>query len=494
MSQQAPELPSRDGNCSAFFWSWGGRVVVLRAAVGALSLHRLSSLLTQLTGYFAVRLICVVKSGSLLQTSVAELEISDDLHHKTFVQIVHIPVVGREVIHCHACDGLVADYMLFLELYLKRKPQRGDDELAPFSRSRMNEQSYLIKEFVNEINGFLCHLNGGPHLNIKGLQNKFTLDVKRNPLAESIEISGGLSNACRSCYEQNTAAEMQCVLVGMHYGVSIIVSETTVLAKSKHYVSNSSSVGCEKGGRHLEGWHSSDLRMTQNAPDKIPLMSRLTISFFFSTDGMKGLIVLLSCLHAVLAGQLRLTNDVVGGFYPFVVHEPETNIHDFDLIFSSDNDLQKPWPLLIFLHGRGCISDDNNWVDRAQWDGVGTLLNQWNGGNRGGKQAVVANQFLTVLPVARKNYGGRSRWLSDHLIEVINKVKSRYTVDSNRIYVTGYSMGAFGTWRFSIQHPDRCLRSSDEMVAAAVASAGFPYDGQNSDDTHVKNVTDLLGL
>ncbi|PRP85516.1 hypothetical protein PROFUN_06748 [Planoprotostelium fungivorum] len=180
--------------------------------------------------------------------------------------------------------------------------------------------------------------------------------------------------------------------------------------------------------------------------------------------------VLLTCIVTALAGPLNLIND--GGFYPFVVHEPETNI-------------TKPWPILMFLHGRGCISDDGNWVDRAQWDGVGTLLNQWNSGNRGDKQTMVANQFLTVIPVARKTYNNKDagdQWLSDHLIEVLNKVKSRYSVDSNRLYVTGYSMGAFGTWRFNIQHP--------ELVAASVASAGFPYDGQNSDDTHVKNVAD----
>ncbi|PRP87025.1 calcium/calmodulin-dependent protein kinase type 1D [Planoprotostelium fungivorum] len=46
-------------------------------------------------------------------------------------------------------------------------------------------ESYLIKDFLSELNGYLCHLNGEPHVNIRGLQNKFTLDVKRNRISLS---------------------------------------------------------------------------------------------------------------------------------------------------------------------------------------------------------------------------------------------------------------------------------------------------------------------
>jgi len=170
---------------------------------------------------------------------------------------------------------------------------------------------------------------------------------------------------------------------------------------------------------------------------------------------MRHLVLLLFCVMVSLGGPLLLTND--GGFYPFVVHEPEGN-------------LTKPWPVLMFLHGRGCIADSNDWVNRAQWDGVGTILSQWNSGNRGEKQALVARQFLTIIPVARKTYNNQDtgpKWITGRLMEVINKVKGRYQVDMNRFYLTGYSMGAFGTWTVMVDVPS--------IIAAAVPSAGFPY-------------------
>ena len=59
-------------------------------------------------------------------------------------------------------------------------------------------------------------------------------------------------------------------------------------------------------------------------------------------------------------------------------------------------------------------------------------------------------------------------------LELIESVISNYNIDKNRVYITGLSMGGFGTWEFVSRRPD--------LFAAAVPMAGF------SDPTQVEKI------
>ena len=50
------------------------------------------------------------------------------------------------------------------------------------------------------------------------------------------------------------------------------------------------------------------------------------------------------------------------------------------------------------------------------------------------------------------------------VLEIINNLRSEYTIDSTRLYVTGLSMGGFGTWDLIMRKPD--------MFAAAIPICG----------------------
>ena len=41
------------------------------------------------------------------------------------------------------------------------------------------------------------------------------------------------------------------------------------------------------------------------------------------------------------------------------------------------------------------------------------------------------------------------------LISLLDDIVSRYDVDADRIYLTGLSMGGYGTWTLAAAHPDR---------------------------------------
>jgi predicted peptidase len=99
----------------------------------------------------------------------------------------------------------------------------------------------------------------------------------------------------------------------------------------------------------------------------------------------------------------------------------------------------KRWPLMLFLHGAGERGTD---LKLVMHHGPPKLV-------REGQQF----QFIIVSPQCPQN----ERWYTKLglLTALLNEVESNYAVDSSRIYLTGMSMGGFGTWALAIAHPDR---------------------------------------
>ena len=71
-----------------------------------------------------------------------------------------------------------------------------------------------------------------------------------------------------------------------------------------------------------------------------------------------------------------------------------------------------------------------------------------------------------VAPTNRRPYGFNwEEWGRLDALEVIDVVRSRYAIDTTRIYLTGHSMGGHGVWHLGTLFPDR--------FAAAGPSAGW---------------------
>ncbi|MDY7395463.1 prolyl oligopeptidase family serine peptidase [Aureibaculum sp. 2210JD6-5] len=116
-----------------------------------------------------------------------------------------------------------------------------------------------------------------------------------------------------------------------------------------------------------------------------------------------------------------------------------------------DDDLTKKWPLLIFLHGAGERGSD---LEKIKVHGPPMLVEQ-------GKQF----PFIILSPQAKRG------WDEDLLYELIRDfIDNNKRVDTDRIYLTGLSMGGYGTWKLAQKHP--------EMFAAIVPICG----GGNPED------------
>jgi len=97
----------------------------------------------------------------------------------------------------------------------------------------------------------------------------------------------------------------------------------------------------------------------------------------------------------------------------------------------------KNWPLMLFLHGAG---ERGTNIDLVKKHGPPKLI-------AAGKHF----PFIIVSPQCP-----RGQWWSvDDLDALITEICERYRVDNNRIYVTGLSMGGYGTWSLAQKFPHR---------------------------------------
>lgn len=95
------------------------------------------------------------------------------------------------------------------------------------------------------------------------------------------------------------------------------------------------------------------------------------------------------------------------------------------------------WPLVLFLHGLGERGRDLELIKRH---GLPKAIEQ---GTR--------YPFIVVSPQCPDD-----EWWNVLALEaLIEHAAEKYRVDRDRIYVTGLSMGGFGTWALAQRHPER---------------------------------------
>lgn len=101
----------------------------------------------------------------------------------------------------------------------------------------------------------------------------------------------------------------------------------------------------------------------------------------------------------------------------------------------------KEFPLTIFLHGAGERGTDINQIKK--W-GIPKLIEQ-------GKEF----PSIVVSPQCPKGIYWSEFVMLEKLDHLITKIEKEYRVDRNRIYITGLSMGGYGSWAMAIYQPNR---------------------------------------
>ena len=125
--------------------------------------------------------------------------------------------------------------------------------------------------------------------------------------------------------------------------------------------------------------------------------------------------------------------------YPFWIHVP-----------IAENEVKQP--LLLFLHGKSLSGTDLNKVKR-----YGVL------------RALEKGRKIPAIVVGPQLASGG--WNPDKVLKLIEYIKQNYPIDTQRIYVCGMSLGAYGTLHFAGKYPEKLT------AAVAICGGGNEKDG-----------------
>jgi len=100
---------------------------------------------------------------------------------------------------------------------------------------------------------------------------------------------------------------------------------------------------------------------------------------------------------------------------------------------------EQKWPLMVFLHGAGERGDN---LELVKKHGPPKLVEQ-------GRDF----PFIIVSPQCPRGIWWTEKL--DTLVALLDEIQSKYAVDTDRVYLTGLSMGGFGTWSLACRHPQR---------------------------------------
>jgi predicted peptidase len=102
-----------------------------------------------------------------------------------------------------------------------------------------------------------------------------------------------------------------------------------------------------------------------------------------------------------------------------------------------DADKNKKWPLMIFLHGAG---ERGTNVAKVSAHGPPKIVKERDD-----------LPFVVVSPQCPSG----EVWQPEAIIGLMDEALKKYRVDSARVYLTGLSMGGFGSWALAAKYPER---------------------------------------
>ena len=151
-------------------------------------------------------------------------------------------------------------------------------------------------------------------------------------------------------------------------------------------------------------------------------------------------------LFAVMPGTAE---DKIDGFVGRIYKNNRREKMPYRLFIPPSYDKSKKYPLIIWLHGAGGAGDDN--LLQISGDQIpGTRL--WTK-----PENQMRHPAFVLVPQSTGGWASTSgTQLSGEeqlVVEILNGLKSEFSIDSKRIYISGQSNGGFGTWDMISKRP-----------------------------------------
>ncbi len=143
----------------------------------------------------------------------------------------------------------------------------------------------------------------------------------------------------------------------------------------------------------------------------------------------------------------RTVNPDIQGFKQFVYHDDQ---YDKDLMYNlylpANYDSTKTYPLVLFMHDAGAVS--NNPLETLT-QGLGAVIWASKEEQSRNESFVLAPQYNSIIA----DDNSQTSIDMDVTINLLKSLMSKYSIDTNRIYNTGQSMGGMTAIAMDLKYP-----------------------------------------
>ncbi len=150
--------------------------------------------------------------------------------------------------------------------------------------------------------------------------------------------------------------------------------------------------------------------------------------------------LLLLCLFIGVFGFISANAAETGFLNRTVTIDKET--YHFQVFVPREWKKQQKWPVILFLHGAGERGDDGF----AQTDvGIGTAI----------RKNAARFPAIVVMPQCRKGVWWTENAMQAQALKALEQSVKEFNGDRERLYLTGLSMGGYGTWGIAANNPGK---------------------------------------
>jgi predicted peptidase len=155
---------------------------------------------------------------------------------------------------------------------------------------------------------------------------------------------------------------------------------------------------------------------------------------------VKCLAAVVACLCAAAA--TGAADADARGFINRVFKDKDGKEYKWVLFVPHDYKGDKAYPVILFLHGSGESGTDG---EKPVKQGIGNAI----------KKQEKTFPFITLFPQSAKRSWKADGEDAQRALAMLAEVQKEYKTNPKRVYLTGLSMGGYGTWSLAAAYPEK---------------------------------------
>jgi predicted peptidase len=177
------------------------------------------------------------------------------------------------------------------------------------------------------------------------------------------------------------------------------------------------------------------------------------------------------------------------GFVKKVFKNADGHESPYIVFVPHDYDGSKPQPVILFLHGAGETKGGKKAGKQPVEVGLGPAI----------RQREKSFPFITIIPQAEGLGWQAESANTKRALAMLEEVRKEYKTDPKRTYLTGLSMGGYGTWSLALAHPEMwaaiapiCGKGDPAKAAAIKDLPCWCFHGDKDTAVNVAGSRDMI--